>query len=97
MYVLDTLKAYHFQNQPLQFEREHSPLLKDLLTYLKELLNDYKNEVDGMRGWTCVMWDEGVDLWVVIWDECRWAYMMVVGVTCEYIFSIVPKVGITIS
>ncbi|KAL5479917.1 hypothetical protein EMCRGX_G023519 [Ephydatia muelleri] len=32
------------------FEKEHSPLLKDLLTYLKELLNDYKNEVDGMLG-----------------------------------------------
>ena len=32
------------------FEKDHSPLLKDLLTYLKELLNDYKNEVDDVLG-----------------------------------------------
>ena len=30
------------------FEKERSPLLKNLLQYLKELMQDYKNEVAGM-------------------------------------------------
>jgi len=29
------------------FEKERSPLLKDLLLYLKELMQDYRNEIDG--------------------------------------------------
>jgi len=28
------------------FEKERSPLLKDLLLYLKELMQDYRNEID---------------------------------------------------
>ena len=30
-----------------QFEKEHSPLLKDLLLCLKELMQDFRNEVNG--------------------------------------------------
>ena len=51
----DTGSSHVFKKKkpfPFQFEKEHSPLVKDLLTYLKELLNDYKSEVDGMKcGW----------------------------------------------
>jgi condensin-2 complex subunit D3 len=29
-------------------EKHHSPLLRALMEYLKELLKDYKNEIDGI-------------------------------------------------
>ena len=31
------------------FEKERSPLLKDLLLYLKELMQDYRNEISGKK------------------------------------------------
>ena len=30
-----------------QFEKEHSPLLKDLLLCLKEMMQDFRSEVNG--------------------------------------------------
>ena len=33
-----------------QFEKEHSPLLRDLLLCLKELMQDFRNEVNGELG-----------------------------------------------
>ena len=32
-----------------QFEKEHSPLLKDLLLCLKEMMQDFRSEVNGER------------------------------------------------
>ena len=32
----------------VQFEKAHSPLLKDLMLYLKELMKDYRTDVAGM-------------------------------------------------
>ena len=31
----------------LQLEKQHSAVLKDLMVFLRELLKDYKNEVQG--------------------------------------------------
>ena len=33
----------------LQFEKAHSPLLKDLMLYLKELMQDYRSDVTGQN------------------------------------------------
>ena len=46
MYVCVSL-VRTFSYAYLQFEKAHSPLLKDLMLYLKELMKDYRSDVAG--------------------------------------------------